>query len=193
MSRYSQDQQGNLTLIAGNSDYDVIAPKETSPATAPHATGSQILYGNALYNVIDDIAIGDTLTVGTNISASDDITTQISNKISIAPEIITNTADFFSSLNVVPDSFSVEKVGKIIYLSMGYNGSLSLIANTWNSLAAIKTEFFPRHHIDFFAIDNNISAHLQARISFENGKVLIWSNTAVTNQNIRIYVSYVCK
>lgn len=79
MSRYAQDPQGNLTLIAGNSDYDVIAPKETSPATAPHTTGSQIFYGNALYEVIDDIAIGDTLTVGTNITSSDDITTQINN------------------------------------------------------------------------------------------------------------------
>ena len=80
MSRYAQDSQGNLEMIAGNANYAVIAPKEISPATAPHVEGSQIIYGNALYKVIDDIAIGDTLTVGTNITAAPDITTQLANR-----------------------------------------------------------------------------------------------------------------
>ena len=80
MSRYAQDLQGNLILIAGNADYDVIAPKETSPATAPHTKGSRIFYGNALYEVTANIAVNDALVIGTNITASDDLTTLISDK-----------------------------------------------------------------------------------------------------------------
>lgn len=81
MSRYAQDLQGNLILIAGNADYDVIAPKETSPATAPHTKGSRIFYGNALYEVTADIAVNDALVVGTNITASDDLTDLIEGKV----------------------------------------------------------------------------------------------------------------
>lgn len=91
MSRYAQDSQGNLELIAGNIDYNIIAPKEISPATAPHLEGSQLIYGNALYKVIDDIAINDALTIGTNITAAPDITTQLNGDKSYVGMVIHST------------------------------------------------------------------------------------------------------
>lgn len=64
--------------IAG-SQYDIkdttgtfIAPKEISPATADHAVGAYLVYNGTLYQASAAIAIGDALTVGTNITAVPD-------------------------------------------------------------------------------------------------------------------------
>ena len=59
---------------------NVVAPTESSPSAAAHAVGEQIFYNNTLYTVTTAIAIGDTLTVGTNIAASDSLTEQIDGK-----------------------------------------------------------------------------------------------------------------
>lgn len=45
----------------------MISNAESSPATAAHAAGSYLIYNNTLYRASAAIAIGDTLTVGTNI------------------------------------------------------------------------------------------------------------------------------
>lgn len=50
--------------------YSDIAPVETSPAVSAHAEGDLIVYNGQLYTVTTAIAIGDSLTVGTNISAT---------------------------------------------------------------------------------------------------------------------------
>lgn len=47
----------------------MISNVESSPATAAHAAGSYLIYNNTLYRASADIAVGDTLTVGTNIAA----------------------------------------------------------------------------------------------------------------------------
>lgn len=54
-----------------------IAPIEVSPAGAAHSIGTQLIYEGKLYDVTAPIDIGDTLTVGTNITAADDVETQI--------------------------------------------------------------------------------------------------------------------
>ena len=48
-----------------------LAPAETSPTTAAHTAGSLLIYNGTLYRATADIVIGDALTVGTNISATD--------------------------------------------------------------------------------------------------------------------------
>lgn len=50
--------------------YANIAPVETSPAVSAHAEDDLIVYNGQLYKATTAIAIGDTLTVGTNISAT---------------------------------------------------------------------------------------------------------------------------
>ena len=46
-----------------------IAPIEISPAESSHNVGTHIMYGGIRYKVTSAISIGDTLTIGTNISA----------------------------------------------------------------------------------------------------------------------------
>lgn len=60
----------------------IIAPVETDAAAsaAPYSVGDQIILNDVLYDVTAAISIGDTLAVGTNISASDEISEQISSK-----------------------------------------------------------------------------------------------------------------
>ena len=47
----------------------MISNVESSPATAAHAAGSYLIYNNTLCRASADIAVGDALTVGTNIAA----------------------------------------------------------------------------------------------------------------------------
>ena len=59
-----------------------VAPVETSPATATHTAGTQIIYNGVLYDVTADIAVNDALATtgaGANIAAADDVSEQISN------------------------------------------------------------------------------------------------------------------
>jgi len=55
----------------------LIASVETSPAEAAHTAGSELIYDDTLYVVIADIAIGDDLEIGTNITSADSVTDQI--------------------------------------------------------------------------------------------------------------------
>lgn len=67
--------QGRITdpkdLVTKEYVDDKLAPVETSPTTAAHAAGSLLIYNETLYRATADIAIGDTLTVGTNIAVTD--------------------------------------------------------------------------------------------------------------------------
>ena len=58
-----------------------IAPVETDATSASKAysVGAQLILNDVLYDVTAPIAQNDALTVGTNIAAADDITTQIQN------------------------------------------------------------------------------------------------------------------
>ena len=53
----------------GGHDAD-IASIETSPATSNHSVGEYIVYNSQLYKVTADISSGQSLVVGTNISAT---------------------------------------------------------------------------------------------------------------------------
>ena len=81
---------------------DIIAPAESSPSTSAYAVGDQLIYNNVLYTVTTAISIGDALTVGTNISASDDIITQIEN----------HSGGLFPHLIIISDTGSTVTVTK---------------------------------------------------------------------------------
>lgn len=61
-----------------NAIAESIAPVEQVISTHSYSIGEQLYYNEILYDVIANIAIGDTLTVNTNIQAADTITEQIS-------------------------------------------------------------------------------------------------------------------
>ena len=59
------------TTRPNNSLIGSVATVETSPATASHAVGTYIIWNNQMYEVTSAISVGETLVVGSNISATD--------------------------------------------------------------------------------------------------------------------------
>ena len=53
----------NIDRLTGS-----IAQIEESPATATHAVGDLIVWNSQLYKVTASIAVGETITIGTNVS-----------------------------------------------------------------------------------------------------------------------------
>lgn len=82
---------------------DMIAPVETSPSANAYVTGKQLIFNEVLYDVIDDIAIGDTLEVGVNINTSDTIVEQIED----ANDAIAQNASDITSLGSSKMSYAV--------------------------------------------------------------------------------------
>ena len=78
----------DLTTAIGS-----IATIETSPATATHAVGDYIVWNGQLYKVISAIAVGATLTVGTNISA----TSAGSELTSLKSDLTKEASSFFTT------------------------------------------------------------------------------------------------
>lgn len=60
-----------------------IAPVENETSTHAYSVGEQLIYNATLYTVTSAIAIGDTLTVGTNITASANLTEQMAHLVVI--------------------------------------------------------------------------------------------------------------
>ena len=88
----------NWTLFVGeptNMAERIIAPLEVSPSENAYSVGEQLIFNDTLYTVTTAIAIGDALTVGTNITASDKITSQIQ---TLANETEENTEDIATNL-----------------------------------------------------------------------------------------------
>lgn len=86
-----------------------IAPVETdaSSASKAYAVGQQLVLNDILYNVTAPISAEDALVVGTNISASDDLTTQIGNANARIGTVTSQTL----AANVTSVSFSVPTSG----------------------------------------------------------------------------------
>lgn len=82
---------------------------EVSPAESAHAVGEYLIYNNALYRVTDAIAVGDTLTAGTNITQT-----------SVGEELMrVNASSFWRDSSV--DVFA-RRVGNLVNVGMqGYS------------------------------------------------------------------------
>lgn len=72
------DEYAKKINTTSNLSADVIAPQElTNTAVHAYAAGEQFIYNTKLYEATQYIAIGDTITVGTNCVLSDNIVDQI--------------------------------------------------------------------------------------------------------------------
>ena len=60
--------------------------------------GEQLIFNDTLYTVTTAIAIGDALTVGTNITASDKITSQIQ---TLTNQVSTNTSNISANATAI--------------------------------------------------------------------------------------------
>lgn len=84
-------EEGNIYVDIDNErvsikENDIIAVYEKSPTTASHSVDDYIYYNNKLYRVILAIAIGDTITIGTNVELANDIEVGTKVYISGLPE-----------------------------------------------------------------------------------------------------------
>lgn len=125
-----------------------IAPIEVSPAESSHSVGTHIMVDGVRYKVTSAISIGDTLTIGTNISAENiednldatnipyDSNTSVKEKIdtkaessSIAPVATSPTESAISSgshfmyngVRMVATSAIASGATLVVYPTAGYN------------------------------------------------------------------------
>lgn len=106
----------NWTLFVGeptNMAERMIAPLEVSPSANAYSVGEQLIFNDTLYTVTTAIAIGDALTVGTNITASDKITSQIqtlTNLLDVAYYDATTESIVFRSSDVAEYDATTESI-----------------------------------------------------------------------------------
>lgn len=158
---------------------DTIAPTETSPATSAHAVDEQFFYNDTLYTVIASIAVGDTLTVGTNIQESESIVDQLGShkghviKNSSGTSLTDRTALQFENGYVEDDSVN----DKTIVKSTNFVGTLA----QWNALSLAEqikyktadiTDDFNGAPIDS-ALSDTSSNPVQNRVITEKINILI--------------------
>lgn len=98
-----------------------LAPVEAdaSSASKAYAVGQQLVLNDILYNVTAAISAEDALVVGTNIAASDDLTTQIQNANSRIGAVTSQTL----AANVTSVSFSVPTSGNYLIDFWASDGS----------------------------------------------------------------------
>lgn len=98
-----------------------LAPVEANPSSASkaYAVGQQLVLNDILYNVTAAISAEDALVIGTNISASDDLTTQIGNATARIGAVTSQTL----AANVTSVSFSVPTSGNYLIDFWASDGS----------------------------------------------------------------------
>jgi len=82
---------------------DIIAPVEASNvSTHQYAVGKQLILNDTLYRVTAAVNIGDTLAVGTNITASDTVVEQLANKANTSDLANVATSGSYADLSNKP-------------------------------------------------------------------------------------------
>lgn len=91
---------------------DIIAPVEASTtSTRQYAVGKQLILNDTLYTVTSAINIGDTLAVGTNISASDTLVEQLGTKANASSLATVATSGSYNDLSNTPSLATVATSG----------------------------------------------------------------------------------
>jgi len=112
-------QDAKIETIAGS-----LAMIESSPATTAHVVGEYIVYNGKLYKVTAAIAAGQTLTVGTNIAATD-TATAIKNSIAV-----NNTQASFLLSSIDASSLRSGRTGNFLMVTGWLRPTSDIAANT---------------------------------------------------------------
>lgn len=140
-----------------------VATIETSPAVATHAIGDFIFYNGQIYEVIAAIAVGETLTVGTNIQA-----TSVGEELSELKSGLTDVN--IASVKLIKGTFTTGPTGNIA-LGVSNTGLRHVVA----------------------PIVSGTDAYLRAWISASNGGWYLTAvnpNTGSTINNTALAVRY---
>lgn len=168
-------QDAKIETIAGN-----LAMIESSPATTAHVVGEYIVYNGQLYKVTAAIASGQTLTVGTNISAitmSGEFGT-VSQATPIVGENITNVGTL------------VKKVGKVVVFS-GIARALVDLAGNGTTIFTIPAEYAPSSGVTTacYAVYNNNPGMYNFFLQ-ENGVFRTNIGGGIVNADTAIYINF---
>lgn len=105
---------------------EMIAPIEAGPtASQAYAVGKQLVYNGLLYKVTSAIAQGDTLTAGTNIALSDDVTTQLLTLKNQVPKYGTSStaaSTTAKTASTTDGDFNLQ-TGAVVRVKFTYNNS----------------------------------------------------------------------
>ena len=123
-------------IRVGETEYNItdsinIAPVEMSSTSAnAYAVGDMLIYNGQLYEVISAIAVGNTLTVGTNIQAS-----KVSAKIKEIDSNLTVTSGSVTwntgNVSGDPTRKTWYKMGKLVIVSLEWTPLSGKIANNY--------------------------------------------------------------
>lgn len=141
----------------------LIAPVETdaTKASKAYSIGDQLILADVLYDVTANIAKDDALTIGTNITAADDIVTQLKNS-----GVTTDAVPTKNSTAPV-QSGGVYDAEQDIYEAMGQNGAKNLLEITERFVknppaSTYRVKSFSEYGI---VIDGTVSTAQNMRIS----------------------------
>lgn len=92
-----------------------VATIETSPAVATHAVGDYVFYNGQMYKVIAAIAVGETLTVDTNIEATSvgEELTALNNGLTVKSYELTAITNSYGNVDV-PTNIVRPSIGAIL-------------------------------------------------------------------------------
>lgn len=168
------------TINSNKLNQTVIATRQANlTASKAYAIGDQFVYNNTLYRVTAAIASGETITIGGNATAADNITSQISNLASIYT--YTNPTNILSSNAPVIAAYAI-KQGRIVNLSLVFS-NYRLVQGDWTIIGTLTSKFKPAIQQNFNAVSNTDGRSFQARIE-PNGSIQIWVPSAITHASL---------
>ena len=173
------------TLLSETLDnlYGSLATIESSPTTTSHSVGEYILYEGQVYKVTSIIASGDSLVVGTNISA-----VNLGDQISTLNSKITGTITPASGWTLQAGSF-LRKIGHLCEAYIELTGG-TYPSSGWNTVATLPDGFRPIGYFDGAYLDNaNDNSVVDVKFG-SSGAVQVYRGSASTSTNIRVHAVY---
>ena len=122
----------------------IIAPLEENPATIAYETGRQIIYNDWLYEVIDDIAVGDALVAyeddptNANIKLASPVETQVLALNNKTYKYDDSTETTIDDADYIPFYDSSASAMKKIAVSNAKFGSGDIVSNSGDAYSASK-------------------------------------------------------
>ena len=134
------DQTDLQNALDAKSNIGNIATIETSPATAIHAEGSYIVWNGQLYEVTASIAVGETLTVGTNITAK-----TVGGELTTLKNGLTNVETGINELHTsgyVPVMTTFSQSGTAVDYTIPSTGLYAVRASTGSTAGTLSVYMF---------------------------------------------------
>lgn len=171
------DLQNALNAKANTSTLATV--ESTSTASKAYSVGDYLVLNGQLYEVTTAITSGETLTVGTNISATTvgDELTSLNNGLTPA------TLSLTSNYTLTNTSFRMGKLIAISFKVAGLSGSSNII------VATIQQGYEPDIEVPIVANTNN-SVYVTGWIRPGSGDIVIAPRSALSSAEVRVLAVY---